>query len=212
MTDDLIARLSADLKPVGRHRLARILLVAAFLGAALAAMAMLTWLGLRGDLTAAMGGPIFWIKSGYTAAFAILGGFATLTLARPDGRIAWPWVALGSLVLLLIAAAAVQLWQAAPGEMSTLVLGGSSLVCPWYILALSLPGLAALLTALRRLAPRNPTWAGLAAGLLAGGTGAWVYSFHCGENGLMFLSLWYTLGMLAVAALGALLGRYLLRW
>lgn len=212
MTDDLIARLSADLKPVSRHRLTGLVLMALLPGALVAAIAMLVWLGLRTDLSEAMGGPIFWVKSGYTAAFAILGGIAAITLSRPDGRIRWAWAALGGLLLSLVMAAAVQLWQASPDETRTLILGGSSLVCPWYILALSLPALATLLTAMRRLAPRSPTWAGFAVGLLAGGTGAWIYSFHCGENGLMFLSLWYTLGMAATATLGALLGRYLLRW
>jgi hypothetical protein len=47
---------------------------------------------------------------------------------------------------------------------------------------------------------------------MAGGTGAWIYSFACPENGIMFLALWYTLGVLLVASLGAVLGRFLLRW
>jgi hypothetical protein len=54
--------------------------------------------------------------------------------------------------------------------------------------------------------------AGFAAGLLAGGAGAWVYAFHCTESGLPFITLWYSAGILATALLGAVIGRWLLRW
>ena len=47
---------------------------------------------------------------------------------------------------------------------------------------------------------------------MAGGTGAWVYSFACDEAGMMFLALWYTLGIVIAGAFGAVLGRFLLRW
>ena len=65
---------------------------------------------------------------------------------------------------------------------------------------------------LRRFAPSNPALAGFAAGIMAGGTGAWVYSFACAVTGMMFLALWYTLGIVTVGAIGAVLGRFLLRW
>ena len=68
------------------------------------------------------------------------------------------------------------------------------------------------ITIMRRLAPTSLTAAGFAAGLLAGGAGAWVYAFHCTESGLPFITLWYSAGILATALLGALIGRWLLRW
>ena len=79
-------------------------------------------------------------------------------------------------------------------------------------MVLGLPILFGAILALRRLAPRNPTLAGFAAGIMAGGAGAWVYSFACAETGMMFLALWYTLGILIVGVIGAVLGRWLLRW
>ena len=54
--------------------------------------------------------------------------------------------------------------------------------------------------------------AGAAAGLLAGATGALAYALHCQEMEAPFLAIWYLLGMLIPAALGALAGRWLLRW
>ena len=212
MTNDLIDRLSSELKPVRRHAMRRLVLGAVLVSGVIAAIVMLGWLGPRADMATARMTVIFWTKFGYTLALAVLGGVATLVLARPDGSIRWPWMAAPALLALVFGAGLVQLAAAEPDQMMPLVIGGTSLVCPWRIVALSLPVLVALLLALRRLAPASPTLAGLAAGLFAGGTGAWVYSFACGENGVMFLALWYSLGIAIVAALGALLGRFLLRW
>ena len=212
MTDDLITRLAADLKPVRRHALTHLVVGAVLASAVFAAIAMLAWLGPRPDMGWARDTMMFWTKFGYTLALGVVGGAATLALARPDGAIRWPHQAPPGLLALVLVIGAVQLMVAPPEQTMPLIMGGTAMVCPWRIIALSLPILLALLLALRRLAPASPTLAGLAAGLFAGGTGAWIYSFACGENGMMFLALWYTLGIALVAALGALLGRFLLRW
>ena len=210
MTDDLIARLSADLKPVRPMALPRLLIGATILSTLVAVIAMNMWLGMRPDMNSAMATMNFWTKFTYTLSVALLGGVATLALARPDGRIRWPWfVALGLLTLLVIGAFN-QLFRS--DDMMPLIMGQSSLQCVPRIVVLGLPVLLGAMLALRRLAPRNPTLAGFAAGIMAGGAGAWVYSFACNETGMMFLALWYTLGILIVGAIGALLGRFLLRW
>ena len=212
MTDDLIARLAADLKPVRRMAMARLLVGATLLSGIVAIVAKYMWLGMRPDMDTAMSTMNFWTKFSYTLAVAILGGVATIALARPDGRIRWPWyVALGLLAILVILAFA-QLARAEPDDMMPLIIGGTSLVCPWRIVVLGLPVLLGAILVLRRFAPANPTLAGFAAGIMAGGTGAWVYSFACAETGMMFLALWYTLGIVVVGGIGAVLGRFLLRW
>jgi hypothetical protein len=212
MTDDLIARLSADLKPVRRGILWQLLIGALVVGGVIAAIAMYMMLGLREDIATAPTTMIFWTKSFYTFALAVLGFCATIVLARPDGRTRWPWIAAIGLGLLLAIGAAMQLMIMPADQTMHLIVGSSSLVCPLYIVGLSLPVLAGVMLVLRRMAPARPTLAGFAPGLFAGGTGAWVYTFHCGENGMMFLTLWYTLGILIVAAIGALIGRFALRW
>jgi len=65
---------------------------------------------------------------------------------------------------------------------------------------------------LRQLAPTRLAIAGAAAGLLAGGVGASVYGLYCGETAATFVVIWYTLGIAAGAALGAVIGSRLLRW
>jgi hypothetical protein len=55
-------------------------------------------------------------------------------------------------------------------------------------------------------------FAGAAAGLLAGALGATVYTLHCPEMAAPFIGTWYVLGMLVPTFVGAVLGRFVLRW
>ena len=210
MTDDLIVRLSADLKPVRPMAMQRLLIGATLLSGIVAIIAMLALLGMRPDMEAATATMMYWTKFGYTLALALLGLAATLVLARPEGRTRWPWLAAIGLLGALLVLAVIQLARAE--DMMPLIMGSSILRALTYIPVLSLPVLLGALLALRRLAPRSPTIAGFAAGIMAGGTGAWVYTFACDETGMMFLALWYTLGIVIVAGIGAVLGRFFLRW
>jgi hypothetical protein len=54
--------------------------------------------------------------------------------------------------------------------------------------------------------------AGLAGGLAAGGLAAFVYAFSCDESAMPFVALWYTLPVLASGLIGAMVGRFALRW
>ncbi len=213
MNEALIGKLVAELKPVRGGALERTILAAMAAGTAVAAVLMLFWLGLRPDLVAAMGGGVFWIKLAYAGALALLALPVTLALARPDGRMPlWPWIALAALAATMVAAAWMQLTIAPPSLIPRLIHGATALVCPLYILAVSMPVLVAALAAMRRMAPTRASAAGGAAGLAAGSLGALVYAFHCPEFGLPFLLVWYNLGIVVVAALGAFAGRYVLRW
>lgn len=212
MTDDLIERLAADLKPVPRYAMQRLLLCAAFAGIVLSVILMLLWLGPRPDLGGAMRDSIFWIKFIYTAALGALGLPAVLALSRPGGRTVWPWFGVLGVLCALAAAAWVQLASAPPALAHELVFGATSLMCPFLIVAASAPVLAAVLGVMRRMAPTRPALAGLAAGLFSGGMGASVYSLHCTEIGLVFLLTWYSFGILTASALGAVLGKVILRW
>lgn len=212
MTDDLIDRLATGLTPTPRHVPERRLLLAALAGIVVPILLLFLWLGLRRDYPQAFADPIFWIKFGYTAVLGSVGFVVTTRLARPGS--AMPpaiWLApaaLGLVVLLGIG----QLVMNAPDETRSLLIGSTALLCPVYIVALGVPFLIAAFTAMRTLAPTRPMLAGLAAGLMSGGMGAWVYAFHCGENGLPFLAIWYTLGIAIVGVLGAIAGRFALRW
>ena len=212
MTDELIERLAQDVKPVRSRAMERLLIGAVLLSGLVAGLAMLMWLGMRPDMPTAAETMMYWTKFFYTLGLAVLGGAATLVLARPGGRTSWPWLGAIGLLALVLVGAFLQMAWAGPGQMMPLVIGDTFLIGPWRIMVLALPVLLAAILALRRMAPTRPALAGFAAGIMAGGTGAWVYSFACAENGIMFVALWYTLGILLVAGLGAALGRVFLKW
>ena len=211
-TNELIDRLSADLRPVPRHALARRLALGLLPGAILAAVAMLVGIGPRADLLAALSMPSFWIKLGYTALLTLAGLLALGRIARPAGS---PRRGAG-LALVVLAAVALlgagQYFAAPPTARHAVLFGHSAIVCPFAILALAVPVFLGAAWALRGLAPTRLTLAGGVAGFLAGAVSALIYSFSCGETGIAFLASWYTLGTLASAGLGALLGRTALRW
>jgi hypothetical protein len=212
MTDDLIARLSADLQPIAPRALERRLglaLMLGLVGTILVGPLVLDLLVGR-PFGGAWGNPMFWGKLAYTVGLGALGLVAVPALSRPDRRLMWPLLAALGLVLIALATGSA-MWMQADWALPMLM-GGTALVCPWLIILTAAPLLAVLLTAMRRFAPASPTLAGLAAGLLAGGFGAAAYAFYCGETSMMFMAVWYSLGVALTTALGAIAGRHVLRW
>jgi hypothetical protein len=209
-TDDLIAALSVGAGSAPRAVAARRLVPASMAGVLLAATAALAVIGPAP--AAMLGSTALWAKLGYTAALALSAAWLTARLARPASPAALPW----RLVIAVVSAMGVfgfaALVATPPGERLDYLLGYSSLQCPWNVLALSLPALAASLWAVRGLAPVRPRAAGMAAGLLAGSLGAFGYALACPEVSITFVATWYSLGIALTATLGALLGPWVLRW
>jgi hypothetical protein len=85
-------------------------------------------------------------------------------------------------------------------------------VCTRNIAILAAPILAITLMILRQLAPTRPIVAGFAAGAFSGGLAATLYGLHCPEATFVFVALWYTLGVAVSALIGAVVGRWALRW
>jgi hypothetical protein len=211
-TDELIDQLATAPRPIRAGAVPRRFAGVAAAGALAALVLVLAWLGTRPDLAQAMAGRMFWMKATYTALLGLAGFWALERLARPEGA---PRKALlfGAVVLALFVGLGFGQWLAAdPDSRMRMMRGGSWTVCARNILALALPGLAATLLALRGMAPTRPTLTGFAAGAFAGGVAATVYGLHCGESTMVFVGIWYTLGVLATGALGALVGRWTLRW
>ncbi len=206
---DLLARgpVAADPRAAGRTWG-----MAAALGAVCATVLVLLALGLRPDLAQAAHAPMFWGKAGFVAALALLALPLGRRLGRPGARAGLLGWAPVLPVLALWALAFAALGSAAPQERAALVLGTTWAVCPVAIVVLSLPGFVLAMRAMARMAPTRLRAAGAVAGLLSGAIGATAYSLHCPEMAAPFLAVWYVGGVLAVAALGALLGPRVLRW
>jgi hypothetical protein len=211
-TDELIAQLSSGLAPVKRGQVPRLLLAAAALGLVGSVVVMLSMMGLRHDIARAMVSFGMWTKLVYTFVIAAFGFRLVERMGRPGAEMTRPLQLLALPLLAIALLAALQMGGTNQADMPKLVLGHSSRVCAALVTVTALPTLAATFWALRQLAPTRLTLAGAGAGLFAGAAGAFVYSFHCNEGSAPFIAIWYTLGIVAVTAIGALLGPRLLRW
>lgn len=211
-TDDLIGMLAADVAPVphraGERRFA-LALAAGLVGA-------LVWVaeayGVRADLATVMATEAFWLKVAAPLAIALSGAVVVFRLAHPGVRVRGWRLGLWLPVVVLWVWALATLWEAEPAARAGLVLGSTWRVCVFNVAATALPFGAALIWALRGLAPTRPGWTGAAAGWMAGALGACVYSLHCPEMAAPFLAVWYVIGMGVAAALGGMAGRVWLRW
>jgi hypothetical protein len=209
-TDSLIALLAQGAGPAPRAVAARRLVPAAGLGLLLSALAAL-W--LYGPIPGAMlATPAPWIKMGYATALAAAAGWWTARLARPVARLSRPRGAVLAVVGAMLLLGAVALLNTPAPDRAAALLGHSWFSCPWNVLGLSVPALALALWAVRGLAPTRPRAAGFAAGLFAGALGALGYSISCPEVSAGFVAVWYSLGIVLTAALGALIGPRVLRW
>ena len=211
-TEDLIQSLAARPAPVAPGAVTRRVLIGLGLGAATSVGLMIAWLGVRPDLHDAMATGMFWVKFAYTLLTGLLLTAALTRLARPGANVGPFAVAIAAPLAVMVAMAAMRMANAAPDLRTSLLMGDSADVCPWRIFFIGLPVLAGAVWAVRGLAPTRLTLAGLVAGGCAGAFGAAIYGFHCDETASPFVVIWYTLGMAAVAVLGALAGSRSLRW
>ena len=209
-TELLIAALARGAGPAPRALLLKRLGPALAVGAVLAVAGALSEFPMVGREVMADTGWL--IKIGYTLALAALAAACIERLAKPGaGTRLRTW----GLVLPfgLIAVLALLEWrELSAHERVATWLGSSWDHCPYWVFMLSLPSLALGLWALRGMAPTQPVRSGFVLGLLAGGIGASGYALICPEVSMTFIASWYTLGIVAVAALGAILGPRVLRW
>lgn len=211
-TDNLIKALAADAGSV-EPPITRTLAVWVGVGAVISALLFLWALGIRGNFVESIETSLrFLFKFVLTLSVAIPAFFLVRGLARPDFRpekSLW-WLALAPMMLLIgilfeLVSVPADAWHAK-------MVGQNSITCLIVIPLLSLAPLAAVLYALARGAPTHPAIAGAVGGLLSAGIAATLYASHCPDDSPLFLGTWYTIGIVLVTALGALLGSRILRW
>ena len=211
-TDDLVAMLATGIEAVDPRAVEKRFARALAAGLSGAGILMVALLGVRSDLTQVAMTGMFWLKLAFPA--AVLGATlsVTMNLARPGRGAGMGWLVSAAVLAALWIGAGAALSAAPPALRPHMILGGTWRVCTMCVTILSIPAFCAVFWALRGLAPTRPRQAGAAAGLLAGAQGLLVYCLHCPEMTLPFWGVWYLVGMLVPAALGAALGKVLLRW
>jgi hypothetical protein len=211
-TDELISVLAGAAAPVPAGRARQRLLLACLIGVAGAALLVFGVLGFRHDYGLQMRTWPFWMKPAYAAWLAVGAFMLVDRMGRPGARPTLGRIVLIAALAAIAILAAINLAMTPPDLRMHALMGRSARFCPIAIMISAIPALVAVMIVLRGMAPTRLTRAGLAAGLLAGGVGASVYALWCRETTAAFVAVWYTLGIVAVGGIGALLGPLVLRW
>jgi hypothetical protein len=211
-TDQLIDMLSTNVEPVKSGQVWKPLVWALAIGGAASFCVMLATVGLR---TQAAGG----IHVGFLALkllfmLSVIGtGTALLMkLIRPgqEARKLFRFLFLPFLVAGLVGIFALAFEPSAAWH--PMILGTQWVTCLYCIPLFAIVPFAVLIWALRKGAPTNLKRTGAIAGLVAGALGATAYAFHCPDDSLPFVAIWYGAMVVLCAWIGARLGPRLLRW
>lgn len=211
-TDDLISMLAKNEPAPDLAALTRTLVALVAGGVLLSFLLVYFLLRLNPALGTVVASLWFWVRFAFVASLAGLSWWTLRRLGKPGvaGRVRWwplllPFIALGLLASML-------LMQAPPETRIAMLMGTTWRVCSMLIALVSLPLFVAAFLIVRHFAPVRLRFTGAVLGLFAGAMAALVYTLHCPELSPTFLVVWYSLGMLISAAVGAALGERLLRW
>ena len=210
-TVELIELLTRDIQVRPPGTASRKLLTALAAGGAVTLLLVVFGLHCQ-SLEQAARQPWFWMKASYTGLLTVAGVVTVKRLAAPGTPLKAAPSTVALIIFVMLVLGAGQILAASPGARLGLWLGHTWKVCSPLILLLALPIYAALVIALRNLAPTRLSETGAMAGLTAGALAATLYGLHCPEQAAAFAATWYTLGIAAAAGIGALTGQWLLRW
>ncbi len=209
-TDDLIDALAAGLQPTRPARLDTLLLACAA-AASVAAVAIL--LGLRPALAETLSSPTTWMKGLYTAGLSGTALWLSTRAGRPGADARLPLAALAAIVGLAVLWGVFALMMTPGSERLPDWLGRTWTICGRNILLVSAVAAVPTFLSARRLAPTRPAFSGFALGVATGGIAATAYGMlHCPESTVAFVTTWYTLGVAGAGLIGAVAGRFALRW
>jgi hypothetical protein len=211
-TDQLIDMLSTNVEPVKAGRMKKTLFWALLLGGAAAFCLMLTTVGLRTNVADGFRPGFLALKLLFTLSLVGVGAALLVRLMRPgqDARSLFPLTFLPFLVVACAGVVALAFGQ--PMAWGRMIFGMQWVTCLLCIPLFAVIPFAALICALRKGAPTNLRRAGTIAGLVAGALGATAYAFHCADDSVPFIAIWYGTLVAFCGLIGALLGPRLLRW
>lgn len=211
-TDDLVEILSTNVEVVDRRQVSRTIAGAIIVGGVASLAVIVLALGLRPDLERVTAWTFLLVKLAFALGIVALSLSALNRVSRPGGErrtsvglVASPFV--GIMIL-----AAISLFSTPSSHWEGMIVGDQWLECLLSIPIIAIVPFAAVIWAVRQAAPTNLTRAGALAGLTAGGISATAYAFHCTDDSMPFIALWYGGTVALCTFAGAYLGPRLLRW
>jgi len=211
-TDQLIDLLSTNVEPVKSGHLKKTLAFALLIGGVAAFCVMLTTVGMRSQASDKLDPSYLVLKLVFTISLVALGAMLLTRLMRPS-QSGPKQSTLVILPFLMIAGAGmIALIFGEPMAWGRMLFGMHWVTCLLCIPLFAVLPFAALIWALRQGAPTNLTQAGAIAGLVAGALGATAYAFHCPDDSVPYIAIWYGTLVGLCGLIGAILGPRLLRW
>jgi hypothetical protein len=211
-TEDLITMLNNNVEQVDRRQVVRTVSAALVIAIATALAAAFFILGIRPDLKETSAWTFLILKLGFAAAIAGPTSIYLIRVARPSGERKTSIVVAALPLIVVVILAAMSLVFTPTTHWNEMILGEQWLECLLSIPIIGIAPFAVVVWAVRRMAPTDLVRAGAFAGLAAGAMSAAGYAFHCTDDSLPFVALWYG-GTIALCTLaGAILGPRLLRW
>ncbi|QBR04358.1 DUF1109 domain-containing protein [Paraburkholderia pallida] len=211
-TRDLVARLATGVSPVERNAVPKVLNCALMHGLAGSTVLLVALYGVRSDMPELILTTMFWVRLAFPLAIIAAAMKLAGRLGRPGARLRLAWFAAALPIATMLLAAGSILLATPPGYRLQLMLGTTWRTTTASVVLLSLPSLAAMLRAMKQLAPTRLALAGAGAGLLAGAQGLLVYSLYCSEMAAPFWGVWYVLAIVITTAAGAAIAPHCLRW
>jgi hypothetical protein len=210
-TEDLIKALDADIGSKAMP-LRSAWWMAATAAAVIAAVMFFLTIGPRPDFMIAMHTMRFLAKFVFTIVLAVTAFGFVRALSTPGASTARAAAWMLAAPLLVAVAVMLELFMVPEAMWSTRMVGSNMMICMGFIPLIGIGPLAVFIWMLRYGAPTRPVLAGTAAGLLAGGLAATFYAAHCFDDSPLFVATWYTIAIAVLAGLGALGGRFFVRW
>jgi hypothetical protein len=211
-TDQLIDMLSTNVEPVKSGQVWKPLIWALAIGGAASFCVMLATVGLRTDAAGGIHVGFLTLKLLFMLSVIGTGTGLLVKLIRPGQEarklftfIFLPFLAAGFAGIVALAVEPPAAWH-------SMILGTQWVTCLYCIPLFAIAPFALLIWALRKGAPTNLQRTGAIAGLVAGALGATAYAFHCSDDSLPFIAIWYGAMVLLCAWIGARLGPRFLRW
>ncbi|MEX3820225.1 DUF1109 domain-containing protein, partial [Paraburkholderia sp. BR14262] len=180
-TRELVTRLASDVSPIERNAGPRRLTRALLHGLAGSAALLVALYGVRSDMPELILTTMFWVRLAFPLAIIAAAVALAERLGRPGAHLRLAGLAAALPVASMLLAAGSVLLATPPGYRLELMLGTTWRTATANVVLLSLPSLAAILRAMKQLAPTRLALAGAGAGLLAGAQGLLVYSLYCSE-------------------------------
>ncbi|SDR61784.1 hypothetical protein SAMN05519103_07618 [Rhizobiales bacterium GAS113] len=211
-TDHLIRILSTNLEPVKRGQLGKTLAGALVIAGLAAFCLMLAVVSVRPDVAGRAHLPFLAVELLFALGL-VAAGAAFLGISMSPGRDGRKTFALIFLPFVAIFAAGLAaLARADSSDWSSTLVGTEWAACLICIPLFAVMPFGALIWALRKAAPADLQRTGAIAGLVAGALGAAAYAFHCPDDSLPFIAIWFSVPIVLCAFIGATLGPRLLRW